>query len=181
MVTEPRALHLFRPPRRTLPGPMADPTTETVDRLARSDVVSVRPDAPVGEAARLMADRNVGDVLVVEDGALRGVVTDRDLAVRLLAEGSEYGVTESGADAAPAVRDVMTADPVSVEPSAPLQRVLGRMRDAGVRRMPVVDAGEVVGIVTFDDLVVHLAGAATGVAAQIETLAGVVQAGTPVE
>lgn len=163
---------------------MADPNTEpaeTVDRLARSDVVSVGPDATVGEAARLMADRNVGDVLVVEGGELRGIVTDRDLAVRLLAEGGEFDVLGEGPDADLTVADVMTPDPVSVEPSAPLQRVLGRMRDAGVRRMPVVDDGQVAGIVTFDDLVVHLAGSVTGVAAQIDSLAGVVQAGTPVE
>lgn len=163
---------------------MAEPpsdSTETVDRLAQPDVASVPPDATVGEAARLMADRNVGDVLVIEDGELRGIVTDRDLAVELLAEGSDRYVLADGPGDDLTVADVMTEDPVSVEPSAPLTRVLGRMRDAGVRRVPVVEDGRVVGVVSFDDVVVHLAGSVTGVAAQMETLAGVVQAQTPVE
>ncbi|MFC7130491.1 CBS domain-containing protein [Haloferax chudinovii] len=150
-----------------------------VGRIARKDVVSASSDTTVGDVAQTMADENVGDVIVTDDDEIVGIVTDRDLTIRLLTD--EYGTNvlseESRADLT--AGDVMTKDPLTVESQAHVPRLLHHMNQASVRRVPVVDEGSVVGIITFDDLVVHLAGESAHVAAQLESLADVVHADSP--
>jgi CBS domain-containing protein len=74
---------------------------------------------------------------------------------------------------------VTTTDPLSVEGDAKIQRIPRTMNDAHVRRVPVVEDDRVVGIVAFDDLVLHLAGECTHVSAQLDSLAEVVHAESP--
>ncbi|WP_232700668.1 CBS domain-containing protein [Halobacterium wangiae] len=150
-----------------------------VGRIARTDVVSVSTDTTVGEAAQTMADENVGDVIVMEDDELAGIVTDRDLAMHLLTDDHGTNVLGGGSGADLTVNDVMTADPLTIESQARVPRLLHHMNQAEIRRVPVVDDGDVVGVITFDDLVVHLAGESAHVAAQLESLADVVHAGSP--
>ena len=150
-----------------------------VGRIARKDVISVTSDTTVGDVAQTMADKNVGDVIVTDDDEVVGIVTDRDLTIHLLTD--EHGTNilsgESGADLT--AGDVMTEDPLTIESQARVPRLLHHMNQASVRRIPVVDEGNVVGIITFDDLVVHLAGESAHVAAQLESLADVVHAESP--
>ncbi|WP_254533348.1 CBS domain-containing protein [Natrinema gelatinilyticum] len=150
-----------------------------VGRIARKDVVSVTSDTTVSEVAQTMTDENVGDVVVTDDDEIVGIVTDRDLSMRLLTD--EYGTNvlsgESGVDLT--AGDVMSEDPLTIESQARVPRLLHHMNQASVRRVPVVDDGKVVGIITFDDLVVHLAGESAHVAAQLESLADVVHAESP--
>jgi len=73
----------------------------------------------------------------------------------------------------------MTEVPLTIESQACVPRLLHHIDQANVRRVPVVDDGNVAGIVTFDDIVVHLAGESAHVAAQLESLADVVHAGSP--
>lgn len=150
-----------------------------VGRIARKDVVSVSTDTTVGEVAQTMADENVGDVIVTEDDEIVGIVTDRDLTIHLLTDehGSNVLSGESGADLT--AGDVMTKDPLTIDSQARVPRLLHHMNQANVRRVPVVDDGNTVGIITFDDLVVHLAGESAHVAAQLEILADVVHAESP--
>ena len=151
-----------------------------VREFAREDVVSVSPDATLEEIAQAMYGHTVGSVVVEEDGQLVGIVTDRDLAIELLAEDSEVNIFRDNTDlSAINAQDVMTADPLTVEPDAEVQHVLRQMNDAVVRRIPVVDDDEVVGILTFDDLVVQLAGETKHCAAKLDSLAGVVRAESP--
>jgi CBS domain-containing protein len=114
-----------------------------------NEVMTPRPvalplDASVVEAARLMRDQGIGDVLVTSEGMLVGVVTDRDIVVRALADGGEPRGTTVG--------EVCTADLISIRPEEDVENALRLMRAHAVRRLPVVDGGRPVGIVTLGDL-----------------------------
>ncbi|MGW0411094.1 CBS domain-containing protein [Streptomyces collinus] len=109
--------------------------------------VCVAPNATLVEVTRLMADSAVGSVLVVDGGALHGIVTDRDLAVRGLG---------GGLDAGTRVDAVMSGRVVTVEAAEDLGAAYRTFRRTGVRRLPVLDAGRVVGMLTIDDLFLDL-------------------------
>jgi CBS domain-containing protein len=107
--------------------------------------VGVYYDQTIAEAARVMRDADVGAVLVVNGDALGGVVTDRDLVVRGLAEGA-------GADAP--VGPLCSAKLVGVDAGADIADAERLMRDNAVRRLPVIDDGQIVGMVTLGDIAV---------------------------
>ncbi|MFF8948665.1 CBS domain-containing protein [Streptomyces sp. NPDC014940] len=118
-----------------------------VSEVMTAPPVCVTPDATLVEVARLMAESAVGSVLVVVDGALHGIVTDRDLAVRGMG---------GGLDAGTRVDAVMSARVVTVEAVESLEAAHRTFRRTGVRRLPVLDAGRVVGVLTIDDLFLDL-------------------------
>ncbi|MFF8594574.1 CBS domain-containing protein [Streptomyces sp. NPDC015220] len=118
-----------------------------VSEVMTAPPVCVGPRVSLAEVTRRMAECAVGSVLVVEDGALRGIVTDRDLAVRGLGGGLDPGAR---ADA------VMSPRVVTVEAVDDLQVAYRTFRRTGVRRLPVLDAGRVVGVLTIDDLFLDL-------------------------
>ena len=136
----------------------------TIADIMREDVVTASPDTPVSEVATTMRDETVGSVVVVEGDAPVGLVTDRDIAVRIAADALD--ATEMTA------RDMMTEDPETVDVDTGILELCNAMHDAGVRRMPVVDGGDLAGIVTLDDLTVLLSG-------ELEQLAGVIQSESP--
>lgn len=115
-----------------------------------SDVMTVSPrslplDATLYEAARIMRDLGIGDVLVTFAGRLCGVVTDRDIVIRGVAENRDAAHTP--------LSDVCTAQPVTVAPDEDVGTALQIMRDEAVRRVPVVDdQNRPVGIVSIGDL-----------------------------
>lgn len=114
-------------------------------RRFEQEVVRVLPDEPVVEVARRMREARVGCVVIVRDGKPLGVLTDRDLALRVLAEGRD--------PRALVARDVMTYDPVTLTRALGIESASRLMREHGVRRIPIVDDdGALVGIVTADDL-----------------------------
>lgn len=108
------------------------------------DVLTVEPDATIADAASAMMDITVGSACVVDaEGALTGIITERDV-LRAAASGRDLnGET---------VRDWMTADPIAVGPDEPPSQVATTMRERGFRHVPVVDGGELVGIVSMRDL-----------------------------
>lgn len=108
---------------------------------------SVPPDATLQEAARHMAQGRVGALPVVDGGRVVGVVTDRDLVVRAMACG--LPMTER-------VETVMSTDPVTVEDDTPIPAALHAMRSIDARHLPVTEGGQLVGVVSFDDLFCHL-------------------------
>ncbi|MGW0771159.1 CBS domain-containing protein [Streptomyces sp. NPDC002676] len=114
-----------------------------VSEVMTAPPVCVAPDDSLAEATRLMARSAVGSLLVVEEGALRGIVTDRDLAVRGLGGGLDR---EARVDA------VMSAPVVTVDVDDDLQVAYGTFRRSGVRRLPVLHEGEALGVLTIDDL-----------------------------
>jgi CBS domain-containing protein len=107
-------------------------------------VVTSEPERTVREAAELMRERNVGSVVLVEGTRPVGFVTDRDLALSVIADGRDFGDHISDHASSP----VICADPgMDVEEAAEL------MVRHGIRRLVVVDGGRLSGIVTLDDLV----------------------------
>jgi CBS domain-containing protein len=109
-------------------------------------VVTAGTASSIGEVARLMRDRNVGSVVLVDGGRPAGLVTDRDLAVGVLAEGR--GTSERAADHA-------SAPVVTGSPDMDVEEAAGLMIEHGIRRLPVLDDGRLTGIVTVDDLAVR--------------------------
>ncbi|MGW0911312.1 CBS domain-containing protein [Streptomyces sp. NPDC002784] len=107
-------------------------------------VVAVRPDASLAEAAQLMRDQDIGDVLVADGQRIVGMLTDRDITVRAVAEGVDP-LTAS-------VRSVCTPDPLVVAPQDPVTAAVALMRRHAVRRLPVVEDGLPVGVVSLGDL-----------------------------
>ncbi|WP_158203488.1 CBS domain-containing protein [Halomarina oriensis] len=150
-----------------------------VGGIARPDVVSVSKTTPVGEIAQLMADERVGDAIVTDDGDIVGIVTDRDLTIHLLTDEFDTNVLRGDVAADLTATDVMTADPLTIDAQARVPRLLHHMTQSGVRRVPVVDEGAMAGIITFDDLIVHLTGESAHVTAQLKSLAEVVHAASP--
>jgi CBS domain-containing protein len=136
----------------------------TIADIMREDVVTASPDTPVSEVATTMRDETVGSVVVVEGDAPVGLVTDRDIAVRIAADALDS--TEMTA------RQMMTEDPVTVDVDTGILELCNAMHDEGVRRMPVVDGDDLAGIVTLDDLTVLLSG-------ELQELAGVIQSESP--
>ena len=105
--------------------------------------IGVDYDQSVGEAARAMRDWGVGAILVVGNGSLYGLVTDRDLVVRAVAE-------ERGADEP--VGPLSSANLIGVDADADVHEAMRLMRQHGVRRLPVLESGQVAGIVSLGDL-----------------------------
>lgn len=105
---------------------------------------SVDSSQPIVEAARLMRDEDVGSLPVVDDGRLSGMITDRDIAVRVVAEGRTPEATTVG--------ETFSRDPVTVEPDHDLDEALLLMARHQVRRLPVVEAGRLVGILAQADV-----------------------------
>lgn len=117
----------------------------TVTDVMTPDVIGLPASASVAEAAELMRDNNIGDVLVLDDGRVKGMITDRDLTIRVLAEHREPANTT--------VADVCSTDVVSVSPDAPVTEAVSLMRDRAVRRLPVISSdGQAQGMVSIGDL-----------------------------
>ncbi|MEU2159809.1 CBS domain-containing protein [Streptomyces chengbuensis] len=118
--------------------------TQLVKDVMTTGVLTLPPEASLVEAARLMRDMDVGDVLVADQGRLLGMLTDRDIAVRSVAMGHNPHVMP--------VRSVCTPDVLTVAPDADASQAMKAMRDHGVRRLAVVEAGHPVGVVSLGDL-----------------------------
>ena len=116
----------------------------SIDNVMSKDVATVEADANLTDAARLMRDRDIGDVVVTDQGKVTGVVTDRDITIRATADGAEPGSTE--------VREVMSEDVATVSPDQSVDDALELMRKRAVRRVVVTDNGDLAGIVSLGDL-----------------------------
>lgn len=132
-----------------------------IGQICMRSVVTCTPRASALEVAQLMRERHVGDVVIVEtvDEVQRpvGIVTDRDLVVRVVAVGLEPESLQVG--------DLVARDLVTVDESEFVYDAIWRMRSQGVRRLPIVDGrtGRLVGIVTADDVTQFLAAELTDV------------------
>lgn len=121
-----------------------------IQDLAREDVVSGGPETSVAKLARAMRDENVGSIVITRDDGPVGIVTDRDLTVKVLAEETNPDVLTA--------EDVMSPDLCTVDPGAGFYEAASVMSEHGVRRLPVCATdGELTGIITVDDLTELLA------------------------
>ena len=108
--------------------------------MQRRNVLKAPPETLVSQAAKLMAKKNVGAVMVIEDGRLVGIFTERDIAFRVVARGLDAKTIK--------LADVMTPAPDTVDPDKPFAYALLRMHERGFRHLPVIKDGNVVGIVS---------------------------------
>lgn len=137
----------------------------TLIECCQAPVVSVPPETPVYDVAGIMAEQNVGSVVVVEGKKPVGIVTDRDITVRVTAAALDPKAIP--------VRAVMTADLLALPASTGLYEALEAIRKKGVRRVPVTDeGGSLVGIITVDDIIRLLA-------VEMERIAAVIKGGSP--
>jgi CBS domain-containing protein len=112
-------------------------------------VVTVAPTVPVSEIACMMNDRVLGSVVVVQDDKPIGIITDRDLVVRVLCQGTDARSVMAEA--------VMSSPLTTITDDAESLQAATLMREAQVRRLPIVDElGRLKGIVTLDDLFFHM-------------------------
>ena len=116
--------------------------------IMTTNVTSVTTTAPIREAAAMMRDGDIGSLPVVENGRLVGIVTDRDIVVRAIAQ---------GADASTSISAAMTADVCSVRPDDFVFEAIRLMADKKVRRIPVVsDDGKLAGIIAMADIALEV-------------------------
>jgi CBS domain-containing protein len=109
------------------------------------DVLKIDGGATVFEAITKMVDANVGSLLVTEEGEIVGIMTERDYLRRVTLQGRT--------DKETAVRDIMTSPLVVATPETTIDQCMAMMTDRRIRHLPVVDGGEVVGLVSIGDLV----------------------------
>ena len=119
----------------------------TVEEVMTTNPRTVNADDTVLEASQLIRDNDIGDVIVVEDGEVTGIVTDRDIVVRAVAEGRDAESTTVG--------EIATTGVEAIEPDASVDDALRKMREHDIRRLPVVKNGRPVGIVSLGDLAVE--------------------------
>ena len=114
-------------------------------KLKPAGVISVRPDVSVLDALKLLADKDVGAVLVTDGPSLVGIVSERDYARKVALKGKSSGDT--------LVSEIMTRDVVFVTPAQTNEECMGLMTAKRIRHLPVVDNGRVVGVLSIGDLV----------------------------
>ena len=128
---------------------------KTIHDLMTSNPSTIEPDKTVADAAKLMRDEDAGLIPIVEGQKLAGTITDRDIAIRVVAEGKDPQSSS--------VRDVMTSRLVTVDPDQDLDEALRLMAEHQVRRLPVVEEdGKLVGIVAQADIAKHTTDEQTG-------------------
>jgi CBS domain-containing protein len=119
----------------------------TVEEIMTRDPRTVDAGDTLLDAARVMRDTDIGDVIVMDRGQVSGIVTDRDIVVRGVAEGRDPDSTE--------VSDVCTTGVETIEPDASVDDALRLMREKDIRRLPVAKNRRPVGIVSLGDLAVE--------------------------
>jgi CBS domain-containing protein len=117
---------------------------KSVREAMTQDPRSIGASASVVEAARMMREEHIGSLPITDDEQLVGVITDRDITTRVVAEAANLEMTSVG--------DVYSREPISVEPDKDLEEALQLMARHQVRRLPVVEQGRLVGIVTQADI-----------------------------
>jgi CBS domain-containing protein len=116
-----------------------------VSEVMHKGAETVDPDASLASIAKLMRDRDIGAVPVVKNGKLMGIVTDRDVTIRALADGRDVDALKA--------RDVMTSEVTSCRESDDAERAIETMEAEQIRRLPVLDgSGRLVGMVSLGDI-----------------------------
>jgi CBS domain-containing protein len=111
------------------------------------DPVTIEREQSVAEAAQLMANDDIGDIIVLDNGTVTGILTDRDIVIRLVA---------AGKDAGSKISDIVSeAELITVTPDTAIEQAVGLMRQHSVRRLPVLRKGRAVGVISLGDLAIE--------------------------
>jgi CBS domain-containing protein len=120
---------------------------QTVEEIMTTNPRTLDLDDSVLDAAQAMRDNDIGDVIVTQDGQATGIVTDRDIVVRAVAEGRDADSTK--------VSEICTTGIQAIEPDASVDDALRTMREHDIRRLPVVKNRRPVGVISLGDLAVE--------------------------
>ena len=120
-------------------------TVAQILKLKPAGVVAIRPDVPVLDALKLLADKDVGAVLVMDGPRLVGIVSERDYARKVALKGKSSSDTP--------VSEIMTREVVFVTPTQTNEECMALMTGKRLRHLPVIDSGRVVGVLSIGDLV----------------------------
>ncbi len=127
---------------------MSNEKTMTVADVMTKSVISVDASMTVNGAAKMMEDAKVGAVIVMENNTPIGIVTDRDFAVKIVAHA--YHITTP-------VKQIMSSPLLTINPDESIRTEADLMHDRGIRKLPVMDGENIVGIITATDIVNLLA------------------------
>jgi len=120
---------------------------QQIRELMTSNPVSMPGTESVYEAARAMRDQDIGDVIVIEHNQVCGIITDRDIAMRIVAEAKDPARTT--------LADICSHSLLTVKPTDSVEEAIRLMRTHAIRRLPVVEEGKAVGIVSLGDLAIE--------------------------
>lgn len=109
-----------------------------------ADVIVISPEASVNEAVQLMAEKGIGSLLVMQDGELCGIVTERDYTRKVVVGGRTAGQSR--------VIDIMTPDVLTTDPQANVDECMMLMTNRRIRHLPVVEGDRLVGMISIGDL-----------------------------
>lgn len=115
----------------------------SVREIMSQNVATVSPNQTIQEAAQLMSQHNIGSIPVVENGQVKGIITDRDITLRTTAEGRDNNIP---------VSHVMTSTIVSGSPDMSVEEAANLMSQNQIRRLPIVENNNLVGIVSLGDI-----------------------------
>jgi len=120
---------------------------QRIREVMTSDPVTIGASATIQEAAQAMRQADIGDVIVMQDSKVCGILTDRDIVVRALADGKDPKSTR--------VQEICTRELATLSPSDSVDDAVEVMRQQAVRRVPVVEGKKPVGVVSLGDLAVE--------------------------
>jgi CBS domain-containing protein len=120
-------------------------TIEAILAQKGTEIFSIAPDATVYEAVALMAEKNIGALLVVQDGKLVGLISERDYTRKVMLRGKKSRET--------LVREIMSSDLTVVSPREPVANCLRMMTDKRIRHLPVLEGDKIRGVISIGDLV----------------------------
>ena len=119
---------------------------KSIRSVMHANPIAMPSASTVAEAARRMREADIGDVIVLEDDRLYGIVTDRDIVIHTIAEGRDPATAKLG--------DICSRDMTTLNPTDTVEDAVRLMREKAIRRLPVVEKGKPVGIVSLGDLAV---------------------------
>lgn len=121
-----------------------------VHQLMNKNVVTIDDKQNVYEAAKLMADKDIGTLIVIDNGKPIGIITERDLVKRICAKDLKASDIM--------IKDIMSKPLITIQPNAPIELAATLMAESKIRRLPVVKDDELVGIITTADIIKDLEG-----------------------
>jgi CBS domain-containing protein len=124
-----------------------DQKNQKISQVMTSNPVTMQATASTLEAARAMRDSNIGAVVVLDNGKVCGIVTDRDIVVRAAAEARDLATTR--------LTDICSHELTTLAPTDTVEHAVQIMRTKAIRRLPVVENGKPVGIVSLGDLAIE--------------------------
>ena len=139
---------------------MLPDTVSSVLRRKDRKVLSISPDASVYDAIALMAENSIGARVVVADGKLVGILSERDYARRLILKGKSSKDT--------LIEEIMTENPVTVSPDNSIEDCMKTMTNRFIRHLPVVDDGALVGMISIGDVVRYIIEEQRGIIEDLE-------------